>query len=143
MNERKFHSDVYFMEILEDLILINDNYCGLAFLNSRLEQIHKKEFVDYHQGPKMVAVFDQGQYHDFEWADEYIVKISEDKVSVTGKAGKLFDVFTKQNMFLKGKIMELDSQKQLFLLYALKRDRNTSGIKRIGLNANPPSCFLL
>ena len=38
-----------------------------------IPETSKVQFVDYHQGPKMVAAFDQGQYHDFEWVDEYFV----------------------------------------------------------------------
>lgn len=35
-----------FMEILDDIIIINDNYYGIIFLNSNLEQINKVKLFD-------------------------------------------------------------------------------------------------
>lgn len=40
------NNDVYFMETMEDIILINNNYSGLIFFNSNLEQIGKVEIIE-------------------------------------------------------------------------------------------------
>lgn len=39
-------NDVYFMEILKDMILINNNYSGLILLNDNLEEICRLEVVE-------------------------------------------------------------------------------------------------
>ena len=44
MNSIKIlNNDVYFLEILEDILIINDNYSGLICYNNNLEQISKLE----------------------------------------------------------------------------------------------------
>lgn len=39
-------NDVYFMEVLKDMILINNNYSGLILFNSNLEQICRLEVIE-------------------------------------------------------------------------------------------------
>lgn len=47
MNRVEFeNNDVYFMEVLKDMILINYNYSGLILFNNNLEQIHKLEVIE-------------------------------------------------------------------------------------------------
>lgn len=47
MNTVKFRdNDIYFMEVVEDRIVVNDNYCGLLLLNSKLEQVGKIDIFD-------------------------------------------------------------------------------------------------
>lgn len=46
MNSIKIlNNDVYFLEILEDILIINDNYSGLICYNNNLEQISKLELL--------------------------------------------------------------------------------------------------
>ncbi len=47
MNSIKIlNNDVYFLEILEDILIINDNYSGLICYNNNLEQISKLELPE-------------------------------------------------------------------------------------------------
>ena len=256
MNRFISDNDIYFMEILDDLIVINDNYCGVIILNNNLEQVNKIELfdditiyssfkhskelllfcpdndcfvylnlyryaiiplesfkncifsplyfwdkdnvilidyqghlvnvnliqkrlgfidennkiwgkirkemkkmegfwpykiyekekraivisdnsrvrlIDYNQSTKVINEFNKEEYHDFEWVNEYLVKISDDKVKVYYNNKDIIDKASKQYIFLKGKIMELDKSKFFFLLYAPRGNLSESRIEKIEL----------
>ena len=47
MNRVEFaDNDVYFMEVLKDMILINNNYSGLILFNSNLEEVCRLEVIE-------------------------------------------------------------------------------------------------
>lgn len=52
------NNDVYFMEVLEDIVVINDNYCGFLLFNSNLEQICR---VKIFEGLSIYSSFKHGR----------------------------------------------------------------------------------
>lgn len=98
--ERKFkmdrveyiNNDAYFMEVIEEMILINDNYSGLVFLNSNLEQIRKiKIFEDLSiysslMDKKRILLFCPDNncfvYFDFKLNERKIISLGEFKTWV-------------------------------------------------------------
>lgn len=259
MNSVEFvNNDVYFMEVLEDIVIINDNYCGILLFNSNLEQICRiklfedlsiyssfkqgkkilffcpenncfvyfdsssnekkiiplKEFeswifsplyiwcqnnvilsdykgrfvnvdlksgeiytidikdmvhqeqreyieklykfqilriyskkkraiiyfdgskirlIDYDQGIKVINEFEKEQYYDYDWNDDYIAKISENKVEIIHGNSKTSYNSAEYYSFLQGRIMGLSGYKYFFLLSTLKSNNENSKIEKIRL----------
>lgn len=94
-------------------IIKNDGFEKKAFV----ELYDKKVgLVDYKQDLNIIKEFEQGKYHDFELANDYIVKIGENKVEILIDSEVEIFYPSEKYYFLRGKFMYKDNKTYLFLL---------------------------
>ena len=92
------------------------------------------KLIDYRQNIKELKEFPKEQYFDFEWKNEYMVKIGDSKIQlIYGNHSEIFNA-EKDYDFLRGKIMCDHNKCFLFILSVLKSDVKKCRIDRIELN---------
>lgn len=130
--------DLAYQELREDILKLRDfQICKIckdkkrAIVSFRGSKIG---LIDYAEGVKVACAFEAEPYHDYEWNEDYIAKIGEDKVEIIHENDRLFYCPTKGYYFLRGKIAGKGAGKSLFLLSGLKSDSEKSRIDRMKLD---------
>lgn len=95
--------------------------------------------IDFEQDIKVVKEFEREQYYDFEWVDEYIVKISENNVELVHNNENSSYNPGKQYNYLIGKVLVTEEGEYLYLLSTLTSDSKVNKIEKIELRKSRQS----
>lgn len=121
--------------------MISDNYAKLKRFKVLKNYIGEKEaliefsdlnlrIIGYDRDIQVIKEIKKEQYHDFEWWDDYIVKIGEDKVEGVFRGRAEIYWPSKGYEFLRGKIMLKNGEVYLFLLSSSKMDSKCIKIEK-------------